>query len=69
MNSPFRPPANASVDDDTEAIVKSLDRRSRWSAQKKKNEAANKDGAASQSADRHPRRQTVLAERARSRAE
>jgi outer membrane lipoprotein-sorting protein len=41
----FQPPANASVADDTESLLKTLDRALEASAQKKKNEAASKDGA------------------------
>jgi hypothetical protein len=41
----FRPPANATVDDDTELILKGLDRELEQEAMRKKNEAAQKEGA------------------------
>jgi outer membrane lipoprotein-sorting protein len=41
----FQAPANAVVDDNTEALLKGLDRELEREAQKKKNEAAKKDGA------------------------
>jgi outer membrane lipoprotein-sorting protein len=40
----FQPPANASVSDDTESLLKTLDRALEASAQKKKSDAARKDG-------------------------
>jgi hypothetical protein len=40
----FQAPANASVSDDTESLLKSLDRALEASAQKKKSDAARKDG-------------------------
>jgi outer membrane lipoprotein-sorting protein len=41
----FQPPANASFADDTESLTKTLDRALEASAQKKKSDAASKDGA------------------------
>jgi len=41
----FQAPANATVDDSTEALIKGLDRELEREAQKKKNDAARKDGA------------------------
>ncbi len=41
----FQAPANANVADDTELLVKHLDRQLEYSAQKKKSDAVNKDGA------------------------
>jgi outer membrane lipoprotein-sorting protein len=41
----FQAPANATVDDNTESLLKGLDRELEREAQKKKNEAAKKDGA------------------------
>jgi outer membrane lipoprotein-sorting protein len=41
----FQAPANATVDDGTEDILKNLDRALELEAQKKKNEAAQKDGS------------------------
>ncbi len=41
----FQAPANATVDDNTEDLIKGLDRELDREAQKKRNEAAKKDGA------------------------
>jgi outer membrane lipoprotein-sorting protein len=41
----FQPPANASFTDDTESLMKTLDRALEAAAQKKKSDAAQKDGA------------------------
>jgi outer membrane lipoprotein-sorting protein len=41
----FQAPANATVDDSTEALIKGLDRELEREAQKKKSEAARKEGA------------------------
>jgi hypothetical protein len=40
----FQAPANASVSDDTESLIKTLDRALEAGAQKKKSDAARKDG-------------------------
>ena len=63
----FQAPANATVADDTESLVKTLDRALEAAAQKKKTDAARKDGDIPRSADRRSRRAGRRSRRAQAR--